>query len=210
MMPIRSLSSLATLLAMAIVGVPGKSDAATFTNRAVFEASLPAGNFFNSFSGVPDAFITPVASITQSGGTPTISYDITAPPANVGVFPDSGFKAIGNWNPGNDLVVTFTSGNVYSAGANFWLSDINGVRQAGSITVNFSDGTSAVVPSTTSGALGYLGLTSSVPLTSMTIVAASPEFLNFSNFSTAIPEPTTAAMLAGCVVAVGLGRRRDG
>jgi hypothetical protein len=95
MMLTKSPPSLATLAALA-VSLASTSSAATFTNRAVFEASLPAGNFFNDFNSVPDAFVTPVTSITQSGGAPTIAYDITAPAAGLGVFPDAGFKAVGN------------------------------------------------------------------------------------------------------------------
>ncbi|MGL4511945.1 MAG: PEP-CTERM sorting domain-containing protein [Lacipirellulaceae bacterium] len=201
--------SCAAAVAAAVSPLGVSAASTTFTDRATFEASLPAGNFFNNFSGVPTALDAPVPSVSGSGGTPVTSYDITSGEAGVGVFPDLGSsKAIGNWQPANDLVVALTSGNVHSAGANFWLSDISGVRQAGSIIVNFSDGTSGVVPSTTSGPYGYFGVTSDTLLTSMTIVATS-NFLNFSNFSTAIPEPTSLVVVATAAAAGLLGRRRS-
>jgi len=179
--------SLASLCGAASAGVT------TFTSRASFEASLPAGNFFNNFSAVPDAFSSPVASVTGTGGTPTIGYTITAPTANVGVFPDTGFKAVGNWNQGQSMVITFNSGNVFSAGGDIWLSDINGTRVAGTVTVNYSDGSSVLVPSTTTGAFGFAGITTDVSaLTTMTIVNNPSGYLNLSNFSvatTAVPEP---------------------
>lgn len=54
------------------------------------------------------------------------------------------------------------------------------------MTVDFSDGTSAVVPSSsdTGTPFGFIGLTSATQLTTMTI-RASTGFLNFSNFSVA-------------------------
>ena len=192
--------------AVLLAGVASIATAATttYTSRSSFEASLPTGNFFNNFSGVPDAANAPVSSVSGSGGTPAITYTITAPPAGLGVFPDiSPTKAIGNWNSSQNFVVDFTSGNVFSAGGNVWLTDINGNRQAGSVTMNFSDGSSAVVPSTTTGDYGYLGITAdSAPLTQMTIVGTGgATYLNLSNFSTAVPEPSTMALV---MVAAGI------
>jgi hypothetical protein len=208
-MRVRILTFLTAVLWMAATF----SHAATtiYTDRTVFEASLPTGNFFNNFSGVPDAFNAPVSSVSGSGGTPAISYTITAPTFGLGVFPDiSPTKAIGNWTSSNNVVVDFTSGNVFSAGGSFWLTDINGNRQAGSVTVNFSDGSSAVVPSTTTGDYGYLGITAdSAPLTQMTIMGTGGStYLNFSNFSTAVPEPSTYALFLLAGAGYVLWRRR--
>lgn len=99
-----------------------------YTNRAAFEAGLPAGFYFNNFSTIANAFDSPVSMVTGSGGTLPVGYEITAPTAGLGVFPDAGFKAIGNWNAAQDLIVTFNSGNVVSAGANVWLTDLAGNR----------------------------------------------------------------------------------
>lgn len=184
----------------------------TYTNRASFEASLPTGSYFNNFSGVPDAFNSPVASVTGTGGTPAIGYTITAPSSGLGVFPDAGFKAVGNWNQAQSVVVTFNTGNVSSAGGDIWLSDINGNRVSGTFTVNYSDGSSVAVPSTTSGPFGFAGITTDGgPLASMTIVNSASGYLNFSNFSVAVPEPPAAATVALGLAAVGgasISRRR--
>jgi MYXO-CTERM domain-containing protein len=82
--------------------------------------------------------------------------------------------------------------------------------------MNFSDGSSAVVPSTTTGDYGYLGITAdSAPLTQMTIVGTGgATYLNFSNFSTAVPEPSSIVLAvmgtAGLAAAAARRRRRHG
>lgn len=206
----------ATIAAVAIVSLGYVAEAATttFTNRATFESSLPAGFFFNNFSGTPDAFNAPVASVTGTGGTPAVAYEITAPTAGLGVFPDAGFKAVGNWNAAQAVTVTFTTGNVVSAGGDIWLSDINGNRQTGNVTVDFNNGSALaqiVVPSTTSGTFGFAGITTTDgPISTMTIQPSSGLYLNVSNLSVAaVPEPALSGLMA--IGAVGLGwlaRRR--
>jgi hypothetical protein len=177
----------------------------TFTSRSAFEASLPAGNYFNNFNTTPDAFNSPVASVTGTGGTPSIGYTITAPTSGLGVFPEAGFKAIGNWAQSNAIVVTFNTGNVFSAGGDIWLADINGNRLAGTVTVNFSDGSTVAVPSTTTGAFGFAGLTTdAAALSTMTLVNSPSGFVNFSNFSVAaVPEPSSIALAGGGVLCCG-------
>lgn len=205
------------LLAVSLVSVCGAASAGvtTYTSRSSFEASLPAGNFFNNFSTVPDAFSSPVVSVSGTGGTPSIGYTITAPAvptAGLGVFPDAGFKAVGNWNQGQPIVVTFNTGNVFSAGADIWLSDINGTRLAGTITVNYSDGSSVLVPSTTTGAFGFAGITTDVAaLDTMTILNNPGGYLNVSNLSVAAPVPEPSSLVPaglGVAGAVGAAVRR--
>lgn len=200
---------------LALVGGSASAATTTFTSRSSFQSSLPAGNFFNNFSTVPNANVAPVSTVTGTGGTPSIGYTIEAPTTGLGVFPDAGFKAVGNWNLSQNVVVSFNTGNVFSAGADVWLSDIDGNRLAGTLTVNFSDGSSVSVPSTTSGSFGFAGITTdSGALTSMTFVQNPGGYLNFSNFSTAVPEPSTLAAVAGGLAGIGCmvvrGRRRRG
>lgn len=205
----------AVLSAMVIVSLGWVAQAATttFTDRAAFESSLPTGFFFNNFSGTPDAFNAPVASVTGTGGTPAVAYEITAPTAGLGVFPDAGFKAVGNWNAAQAVTVTFTTGNVVSAGGDIWLSDINGTRQAGSVTVDFNNGVSLaqiVVPSTTSGTFGFAGITTTDgPISTMTFQPAAGLYLNVSNLSVAaVPEPAMSGLMAIGVAGLGWLARR--
>ena len=188
----------------------------TYTSRSSFESSLPAGNYFNNFNGTTPTFAPIPGGVSGTGGTPSIGYTITAPTAGVAAFPDAGFTAIGNWGSSNNVVVALNTGNVFSAGADIWLSDINGNRLAGTITVNYSDGSSVLVPSTTTGAFGFAGITTdSAPLTSMTVVGlGGSSYLNMSNLSVAVPEPSSIVLAvmgtAGLAAAAARCRRRHG
>lgn len=193
------------------IGLSAQAATIQFTDRAIFETSLPTGFSFNNFSTTPDAFSSPVVSVPSSGGTPTVDYTITAPASGLGVFPDAGFKAIGNWANSNSIIVTFTSGNVASAGGDIWLSDVNGNRLAGNVTVDFAGGSSLgqiVVPSTLTGTFGFAGITTTDgPISTMTLQAAFPAYLNVSNFSAAaVPEPASIVLLGLGAVGVGVAR----
>jgi len=197
------------------IGLSAQGATIEFTDRTNFESSLPLGFFFNNFSTTPDAFILPVASVTGSGGTPTVGYTITAPTSGLGVFPDAGFKAIGNWELADNVVLAFTSGNVASAGGDIWLSDINGNRLAGNITVDFTGSSSLaqiVVPSTTTGTFGFAGITTTDgPISTMTLQSSTAGYLNITNVSVAVvPEPASVVLLGwGAAAGVaGIARRR--
>jgi hypothetical protein len=202
----------AVLAAVSVLSGTTRAQSTTFTDRAAFEASLPAGFYFNNFNGTTPAF-TPIAGgVSGSGGTPTAAYTVDAPTTGVAAFPDTGFTALGNWSPSENLVVTMTSGNVVSAGAEIWLSDINGNRLAGNVIVDFSDGSQITVPSATSGSFGFAGVTADAPLSTMTLNAVSGQFLNITNLSVAaVPEPSAIALgltAAGVLGGTWIRRRR--
>jgi hypothetical protein len=191
-----------------------RAAAITYSSKSAFLSGAPAGIYLEKdFPGYP-AF-SPQTSLSFSGGTPAASYTITAPTAGVAVFPDAGFAAVGNWNSSQDIVVAFGSGNVRWAGADFWLSDINGVRKAGDVNVSFSVGAatySGLVPSAVSGPFGFFGIDAGAEtVSSLTIAADGDLYLNLTNlYAGAVPEPSTLGMAAaGCsLLGSFCGRRR--
>ncbi len=181
-----------------MVCVAGACTAADYaeTSKSSFVSYLVPGSSFNDFSAQTPGD-GPLASIVFSGGAPQVSYTITAPPSGLFVNypPDTG---VGNWSTSDPIVISFTSGNVHTVGADFFLNDINGKRLSGSISLSYSDGTSAVVPSFTSGPYGFFGLSSTSVITTLT-VEPSGNFINVGNLyvsSAVIPEPGGAALCA--------------
>lgn len=206
---IGKLGVMAVLTATQWLALPLAQADVIYTDRVAFESALPAGFYFNDFSGLATS-IGPEASIAQSGGSPTVGYNVSAA-GGLGVFDVAGepFKSLGNWFPLNSVVVQFDTNNVNAAGANLWLTDVNGDRIAGTINVVYSNSTNGVVNSSTSGNLGYFGITSANIFGSVTFsTGANDVFVNFSNFSVAsIPEPSSLLLLGLSTCGLLLRRR---
>lgn len=184
----------------AVFATAASGSTISFTNRAAFEASLPTGYFLENFTSLATGTYS---SVSGSGGTPVMNYTISSSPGAVYVAMPGRIKLVGNfdWTDALFTAASSTAG-VHSLGAQFWLSDTFNNRLAGTVNIQFSNGSSMAVPSTTIGALGFAGITSSTPLTSMTVLSSGiPDvFVNMSNLYIAtVPEPSTY-----CMALVGL------
>jgi hypothetical protein len=95
-------------------------------------------------------------------------------------------NAMSTTQSGTDLLITFTSGNVTAAGANFFITHFDESRVGGSINVdfNFSGFSTQTIPvtSTTSGAADFLGFTvPSGTITSIRVHGVAGEYLTLDN-----------------------------
>lgn len=178
---------------------PAEAAVLTYTSKSAFIEHLLPGFYFNDFTSLPENFDTPYPSAGFTNGTPAVGYEVTAPSG--GLFrtpaPDVG---IGNWHNADALIVTFNTGNVRMIGADFFLLNIDGKRLAGTITVTFSDGTTANVVSYTSGAYGFFGISSDTPISSLTITPAPDgQYINMGSFyasaSASVPATTVITSL---------------
>ncbi len=199
-----------TLLAVGLL-VTFSAAAQVYTSKSSFVADLSSGYYLEDFSSLTSG-AGPVLTLPFTGGAPPVSYVINAPPGGLFVTqpPD---KAVGNFSSTDDIIVTFNSGNVHTVGADFFLNNLSGVRQAGSISISFSDGTTAVVPSFESGAYGFFGMSSGSVITSLTIAndGVNGNFINVANLyvsSVAVPEPSAAVLLVLGGTLLSLRRKR--
>ncbi len=187
---------IAVALTAAASLAPAKAAVLTYTAKSAFTDHLLPGYYFNDFTSLPVNFDIAYPSAGFTNGTPAVGYNITAPSG--GLFrtpaPDVG---IGNWNSANALIVTFSTGNVRTIGADFFLLDFPGNRVAGTIRVTFSDGTTTDVPSYSSGAYGFFGISSDTPISSLTITPApAGQYINVGGFyaSASAPVPATTVI----------------
>ncbi len=191
---------------VAVAALAGAASAAVFTNQAAFVAQLQPGFFFNAFNSVAAG---PSGPLAFSGGG--FSYTISTQPGAVsGLYNDPG--VISTDNAGDQILVTFTSGNVTAVGGNMWSTDILVQPVASTVTITLSDGQTRVFNSTLP--TDFTGFTSGVTITSILIDAGNtatggPAWPTLDNLyvGRAIPAPGAAAAF-GLVGLAGLRRRR--
>ena len=181
----------------------------TYTSESAFVSALSPGYYLENFASQA-AFSAP-ASLSVSGGTPTVSYQISAPNLLFINQDQLGNNAAGNNFQSDNVTVSFTT-PVHAVGAEFYLTDINGNDVAGSTSIIFSDGTTGNITSTTSGPpYGFFGITSTTPITLLVINASASGFVNMANFYTSVspvPEPATGLVLLTGIAGLACARWR--
>jgi hypothetical protein len=199
----QSMKTFSAAIVFVIGAIASNATADTlYTNQNAFVAALGPGYYAENFSSLTP-FAGPLTSLSFTGGTTTVRYQITAPGSGLFVNRDgSGQNAVGNYAQADSVVVNFSSPNVYAIGAQFYLSNLSGVNQNGTILLSFSDATAGSVPSsstTTAPPYGFFGIIASTPITSMTIANNAAGFLNMTGLITQagapVPEPATGLML---------------
>ncbi len=142
--------------------LPGTDATVTYTDRTTFLAAVDAGYYEEAFTGIPTGSVnTPMPF--SSGG---FNYSVfTQAGAVSGLYNGSGF--VSTDNSGDQIAVTFTSGNVTAVGGNFWATDVDFNPTGTSIVATLNDGSTVTVP--TSAASTFIGFTSDTPITSLTL-----------------------------------------
>jgi hypothetical protein len=170
-----------------------------YTDEAAFLANVQPGYYKETFDSLSNPVPNP-ATFSLNG----FSYDAAAAGGLYAVFPASD-GALSTSNSDTSLILTFTSGNVTAVGGYFFPTDLLGQITPGIVTVALDNGTTQDV---TTGALtSFLGFTTTVPITSLTISISANDldpnnkwstvndlFVGTANSPTAAPEPATLVL----------------
>jgi len=186
-----------------------------YTSQSAFQSVLASGSYLETFESLGAGGLG-VGSMNFSGGTPTFTYTITAVGDELWGLTDSGLpsgQAISTTTPDVNMVITFTSGNVTAVGGDFFLTDWDESRMAGTLRVTLNDGTYQDLNSYVSGTPDFVGFTTDIsnPITSLTFNPVSGSYASLDNLrvGAVVPEPVNVAMgIFGLgLVGVTAGRR---
>ena len=189
---------LAFLALSAALVVPSHASV-IYTSAASLLANITGETFTNDFDGLTNP--APGAASFTSG---IFSYSIFAPSD---LYASGDF--LGTSLPDEDLTITFTSGNVYAFGANFFAVDLSDTFQPVSLTLTLSDGTiETFTPTSISDS--YRGFLSNVAIASFAIGAPVQSlYAGLDNLTVGtVPEPTSWALLGLGLAGFVVARRR--
>lgn len=177
-----------------------------YTSQAPFLAQLAPGAYTETFDGLSNTAVPP--STFSSGA---FAYSISAPD---GLYASGQF--LGTNYPTQSLTITFTSGNVFAVGANFYATNVSDAFQPTSMTLTLSDNTT--VSYTPTSTATYRGFTSTAKLTSLTISAPGTSlYAGLDNLTVgalpitaAVPEPSSMALMTVFgLMGLGIARKRQ-
>lgn len=197
------------LLAALSLGISAASAGLmTYGTKSSFLADLQSGYFLNDLSVLPagvvqNNFDSAYFNVGFTNGSPAVGYRISA---GDGVyFTGSPINCVATWSPADTLIVTSTTTNVLTFGANLFLTDFNGAPTPGTLTVkvNFTDGsalTNTMTSTSSTTSFGFFGASSDIPISSVTISTAS-QYVTLGNLyaSAKVSIPSTTVSVVATV-----------
>lgn len=148
---------------------PGEGEPGIYDDRDDFLANVLGGHYEEGFDNVPLNLVEDPLLFSQDGFSYSVYSALTYDPneGGGGLWNGPGFISLNS--AGDQIVVTFTSGNVSAVGGNFWATDIDFNATGTSVVFQLSNGTSHTVDVTSAST--FTGFVTESTITSITIDA---------------------------------------
>lgn len=139
-------------------------------DEATFLTNIAAGYYLEEFTDYAATRSMGLGQDFSSGG---FEYMISSPGGWLFSVYSSGKGAITTAFNDDSILITFSGDPVTAIGGQFFLTDYNGEDMNGSVTLLFSDTSTATV-TTTGGVRGFYGNTFNTAITTLTITSVRP------------------------------------
>ncbi len=206
-----SRKELACLLCLLAFAVTPASAATTYSSATDFFAVIGPDYYLESFDslatgeeiGGPLNFSSGAYAYTASSGGAFYNQDL-----------GGGDVAMSTNTTLYSIIFAFSSGNVTAVGGNFWLTDQTFATITGTTILTLSDGTVVTLVNANSGTFAAFTTTAGVTIASLEVSVNATEDawvtvnnLTVGSVQDSVPEPATAVLALGGLLAFAAGRR---
>ena len=192
---------------LALSSVSSATAGQFFTNETAFVNAIQPNYYLEDFTNFTTG--SPLDGSQATYSAPGANGFGWTASASFGLFANASALSVNNAN--DPLTITFTSNIVMAVGGKVANTDKDGGLIPGTVTITTSDGASNSIVFATA-TQGFLGYTTTVPITSITLNASSGivnNWIQLDHFYTGVPNTNTVPIIINQLILLNGSNRLD-